>query len=156
MDFIITKPISRHKIFVSKFLSGLTILTITNILYIGTLILFEADTKKEFVLSMFSLYFTQLVFYAIGILIAVLLKRIRSVSGVGTAAGIIGFALTAIVSLLEKEKLLIIAPLKYFDPANIYATGSYTAKYVICAIIIFVVCMAVSFTKYCKSDIDAI
>lgn len=156
MDFVMTKPVSRNKIFWEKFLAGFSILTAMNIVYGLFLFAIQGDTDKAFVLSIFSLYFTQMVFFAIGILIGILLKKVRSVSGVGMAVGIVGFALSAIVGLLEKEQLLILAPLKYFDPGAIYLNGGYTTKFVVASIIIFFICMVISYFKYCKSDIDAV
>lgn len=156
MDFLITKPVFRRKIFLGKFLAGLTILTALNIFYVVALYLLQMDTSKEFILSLFSLYFTQLFFYSIGILLAIILKRIRSVSGIAMATGITAFALSAIIGLLEKPQLMILAPLKYFDPGAVYINGGYTSKYVVTAIIIFIVCIGFSYIKFSKSDVDAV
>jgi ABC-type transport system involved in multi-copper enzyme maturation permease subunit len=95
-DFILTKPVSREKIFMIKLLSGLALIVATNIIFIAAaIILYTAGGNEnsglgEFVYASCSLFFTQIVFFSIGVVYAALARKVRSVSGAATAIGFAG------------------------------------------------------------------
>lgn len=160
-DFILTKPVRREKIFLSKLLSNVTLLAITNILFVAlSMIMYAANSDGEnsslFFLASCSLFFVQLVFFSIGVLIAVLLKKVRSVAGIATAVGFSAFIISALSNIIEEKALDYISPLKYFEPAKLFENGNYETGYIVMAIIVFVVCIGISFIKFCKSDAHAV
>lgn len=162
MDFILSKPISRKKIFCLKTLVCISILTLTNIIYIIASIWIyyinnqKSDELNRFILASLGLYFTQLVFLAMGILVATFFKKIRSVSGIATSFGFAAFILSALTNIIKEDFLYYIAPLKYFDPVSIISKGHFELKYIVAALLITLGCTLISFVKYCKSDVHAV
>lgn len=161
-DFLLTKPLSRESIFLQKFISCFSLITITNLIYLlCAVIAYQTGTEKPvslgiFVLAMLGLYFTQLVFLAIGILYATVAKKVRSVAGIATAFGLGAFILSAMINILDKPYLEFLAPLKYFDPTNVFETGSYNLALVGFAVGLLIICIAIAFVKFCKSDAHAL
>ncbi len=162
MDFILTKPISRFEIYLNKLYACLTVIVVSNIIYvICTLFIFytEIDGYK-FTLETLQLvlapFFTQLVFMSFGIFIPVMFRKIRSVSVLATSIGIVAFMLSAVINMLEKEYLYYLAPLKYFNPESIIHNGIYDLKLVVFAIILIIAAIFFSAKKYCCEDVDAV
>ncbi len=156
IDFIFTKPISRRNIFALKLLSVVAVLAASNIVYVAVSMLiysFNGRSDGRFFLAACTLFFTQLMFLSAGVLAAVYMKRVRSVSGTAAAIAFGAFLLSALSSILEDVYPdYFYAPLKYFDPIKLFLNGSFGAKYVFCAIAIIASCLAASFFRYTKSD----
>lgn len=162
VDFLLTKPRSRTTVFLSKLLSGLTLLAVTNIIFIAAAAIGysaageEASGLGTFILAVFSLFPTQLVFYAAGTLFAVLAKKVRSISGIATAFGFAGFILTALYGMLEKEIIRFIAPLDYFDSSAVLKTGGFETTYVLTGLAVIAACAVISFVRFRTSDAHAV
>jgi ABC-type transport system involved in multi-copper enzyme maturation permease subunit len=162
VDFLFVKPVSRSRVFVSKLLPCLMFIIVTNILFvICTAIVYTANGQAasgmgRLILASLSLFFMQLVFASIAILYAVLARKVRSVSGIATAIGFAGFILMALNSIIKEEIIRFISPLTYFNPGTVFLTGGYEARYAITAAVVIVVCVALSYVKYVKSDTQAI
>jgi len=162
LDFLMTKPISRSKIFWIKLLVCLTIIGVTNVIYVvGNMIMFEqnnqsSDLTGRFMLASLGMFFTQLVFLAIGLFLATFSKKIRSISGFATSIGFIAFILSALSNIIEGEFVNFIALLKYFDPSVVMEKGYFEVKYMLAAVVLIVLCTVTSYVKFCKSDIHAV
>lgn len=162
MDFLFTKPISREKIFSCKLLANISILVITNIVFITlAYFIYESSgdtttTIEKTLLATSGLFFTQLVFLALGIIFAIFAKKVRSIAGIAIAFGFGGFIISAVANIIDEEILNYIAPMKYFAPNSVFSNGAFEMKYVITAIVIIVVCIGTSFIKYKNSDIQAV
>ncbi len=162
MDFILTKPVSRENLFLSKLSAAIAYLVVVNAIFIASAVMIYNSndvgtiTFEEFIIASFSLFLTQLVFLAIGIFFAVCSKKIRSVSSTATTLGFAFFGISALYNVLKEEFLRFISPLKYFDPLQIFVNGSFEAKYVLSAIVVVAICVILSFVKFCKSDVNAV
>lgn len=162
IDFLLAKPVSRERIFMIKLMVVLTLLAVMNILYIAVSVISYTGLNSDssdignLIWASCAMFLTQLVFMAVGIIFAVYAKKVRSVSGAATAIGFSGFILSALQSLLEKEYIRYIAPLKYFEPSAVFETGGFEVKYALTAIVVIVVCVAASFFKYSRSDTPAL
>lgn len=161
-DFLLTKPVSRFRIFNAKLLANLSLLILCNLFFVVAVIAVHKSASPEegltgqMVLAAMGLFFTQIVFYTIGIFFATFAKKIRSVSGIATAFGFGGFILSALYNIFEKEILRYAAPLKYFNTSDVFENGGFDARYVITAGIVVVAGLLVSYWKYCKSDSHAV
>ncbi len=158
-DFLLTKPMSREAIFSAKLLSGLAILVVANVFYVIASMAIGASNDEggaTMFMASLSLLLTQLVFYAAGVFFAVFAKRVRSVSGVATAFGFAGFILTALNNIFEEEAIRFIAPLKYFEPTALFASGAYEWQYALTGAVIAIACVAAAFVRFCKSDAHAV
>ncbi|NLY09040.1 MAG: ABC transporter permease subunit [Tissierellia bacterium] len=160
-DFLLTKPMSRELIFIRKLLACLAIIISVNIVYIVAGIAVRSVSGDvsysigEYILILSGFLFLQLVFLAIGIIIATLSKRIRSVAGTATAVGFTAFILSAISNIFEDKHIEYAAPLKYFEPIYIIDKGIYEPKLIAAAVIVIALCCIISFFIYCRSDVPA-
>ncbi len=160
-DFIFTKPISRQKIFGIKFLACSIIILISSILYSLTLILiyiiFESDAEMvKMIICGFGMYFSMMMFLSVGVVVSVLIKKIRSVSVISSVIGFIGFILYAVVGSLKNENLNFLSPFKYFEPNKIFINGGFDVLLILISLFIFIGCNCVAFYKYCYKDIHAV
>ncbi len=158
-DFLLAKPISRTTVFVSKALSGLTIMLAGNLVFIIVSYIGGMNNNVDggsMLLASLALFFTQLVFYTGGMFYAVFAKRVRTVSGAATAMGFAGFILSALNSILEEEFIRFVAPLKYFSPQALFFDGGFEIQYVITAFVIIIACVVAAFMLYTKRDSHAV
>ncbi len=161
VDFILTKPVGRGMIFAMKLLACLLILAASNILFlVACAVTWQVNgVEGSFGTMLFaslSLFFTQLVFLGIGALLSMVLKKVRSVSGVATAVGLAGFLLIAITSLLKEDSLRYLSPLQYFAPGTVFQTGGYEAGYALMGAGVAVVSTAVAYVLYVRRDAHAV
>lgn len=162
MDFLFTKPITREKIFLSKLLANLSVLVVTNLIFMtAAYFIYESSgdtttTVNQVLFATSGLFFTQLVFLSMGILYAVFVKKVRSVASIAIAFGFGSFIISAVVNIIKEEKFNYIAPMQYFSPHFVFSQGSFEIKYVVMAIIVVVGCLVGAFIKYIKSDIQAV
>lgn len=162
LDFLLTKPVSRTKVFFIKLASCMLIIVVTNVIFMAGLtgIYFKQESSgkmdEKFILAGLSLFFLQLVFLSLGIFYGTFAKKIRTVSGIATSFGIFAFIMSAIVNILEKEELYILAPLKYFEPMQIFKDGMYEEKYIVAALIVVIGGIGGAYLKYCRHDVHAV
>jgi len=154
-DFLLTKPISRIKIITAKLLSSLTIILFINIiLFISNYLILltvggEVFNFKVYTLLTLPILFIQLLFFAIGFLISVILKKIKTVLPI--AMGIVfGFYF---LSMFGDEKLKVIMPFKYFDATEIILNIKYDIKYLIITFSFILISIVLSYIIYNKKDI---
>ncbi len=158
-DFLLTKPLPRTGVFGAKLAAGFCWLLVCGLCYTALSLWLGLAAGAEFgpVLgASLVLLPTQLCFYAAGVLVGVLLRRVRSVSALATAFGFGGFILTALVNLFEEEALRYIAPLKYYDPAPLFSGGGLVPAYAATGAAVTAACLALAFWRYTRSDIAAV
>ena len=162
MDFLLTKPRGRSRLFGEKLLAALAMLLGSNLLFvIESLVLYRTyapapDQMGRVLLAASALLFTELVILSISVLIAVFARRVRSVSGLATAIGIGGFVLSALHSLLEEEALRYITVYKYFDVSKAFFEGRFDTPYVITAVVLSLACFLAAYAKYTRADIPTL
>ena len=162
MDFLLTKPRARSRLFLDKLLAALAMLFTSNLLFIAeSLALYRAYAPAPLLLghallAATSLLWTELLFLSIGAVIAVFARRVRSVSGLATAIGFAGFLLSALHSLLEEENLRYITPYQYYDTAKAFFDGAFEAKYALIGAALTLGLMIAAYTRYTRADIPAL
>jgi ABC-type transport system involved in multi-copper enzyme maturation permease subunit len=162
MDFLLTKPRARNNLFLSKMLAALTLLLISNVLFIGeSLLLYRAYAPAPLLpgralLAASSLLFMELLFFAIGVFFAAFAKKIRSVSGTATAIGFAGFLLSALNSLLEEEKMRYVTPFQYYNAAKAFFDGAFETKYALIGVALTIALMIAAYKRYTRADIPAL
>jgi len=162
MDFLLTKPRTRSRLFLEKLLAALTLLVLSNAIFIlASLALYRAYAPAPLMmgralLSSVSLLLTELLFFSIGACAGVFARKVRSVSGTATAIGFAGFLLSALHSLLEEEALRYITPFKYFDAAKAFLQGAFEPNYALTGSAIALVLMIAAYARYTRADIPAL
>lgn len=160
-DFLMTKPVSRLRILTSKLLAAVTALIITNIIYLGLTILAAVAVVNVFNLKIFfmisvTMFFVQLIFLALGIMISIFAGKIRSVISVSLSTVFGFYILGSLGSFLGEERVRYISPFRYFDPAYIIQHAAYERSYVIVGIVVIIVAIAGSYLVYIKKDVHTV
>jgi ABC-2 type transport system permease protein len=157
-DFLFTKPISRTKIFISKFTTAIFLLfTSTTIVFTFSYFLLLMLGSKPININLFLLLYgaiiiLQLFFVALGFFVSIASKKIKSPLTISLA---VVFGLYAFNSFIE-DKMRLLIPYKYLNINYITKNISYEIEYVILLIIIIVLLIFSSIRMYVKKDIQTI
>jgi len=160
-DFLLAKPVGRAKIMTSKLLSALTSLAITNVVvWIATLAavtIFSGDREYELnnlLMVLLSLALFQLFFLAVGLVISLLVKRVRSVTPY-TMALVFGlYVLNAFGNMLGEDTFELLSPFRHFAPAYVATNGAYDPL-ILLSVAITLVSIAGSYLLYARRNIAA-
>jgi ABC-2 type transport system permease protein len=159
-DFLLAKPVGRSKILTSKLLSASTGLAITNIVvWITTLVtinLFRdgrAYDTTALLLLLLSIAIFQLFFLSVGMLISLLVKRVRNVTPFSMALVFGMYLLNAFGNMLGEDTLEIITPFKHFDANYIINNAAYDLPLVLLSVVIIIVSIVGSYLLYGRRNI---
>lgn len=161
-DFLLTKPVTRIQILTSKLLAAFTSLVITNVFYLGaaTIMASLVEVKEYstiiFLLLSLTLFFLQLIFLALGIIVSIVVPRIKSVLPISLGTVFAFFIIGALASTTRDDALRYITPFKYFDFAYIVQNSSYETSFVMVAIGFIAIAITASYFIYSKRDIHAV
>lgn len=161
-DFLLTKPVPRKQIVTSKLLAILTSLVLTNIVYtactviMGNIVKTQDFSIKIFLLISITLFFVQLIFMSLGVLVSVIVPKIKSVIGVsvGTVFGF--FIISMFSSIIGDDALRYITPFRYFDTAYIMKNSGYEGQFAVIGLLFVILTTITSYIIYVKKDIHAI
>ncbi|MCK4898060.1 MAG: ABC transporter permease subunit [Anaerolineales bacterium] len=159
-DFLLAKPVGRTKILTSKLLAAITGLTITNlVVWISSFVFLRMYSEggqfetKPVLLLMLSIVIFQLFFLTVGMLISLLVKRVRSVTPYSMALAFGMYVMNAFGGMIGEDKLEIISPFKHFDPSYILKNGSYDLPLVLISVVTIVISISGSYVLYLKRNI---
>lgn len=161
-DFLLTKPVSRTKILTSKLIAAVTSLVITNIFYLIAVIIMSSQiTNEEFsmkvlLLISISLFFVQLIFLALGILLSVLIQKMKSVLTFSLGTVFCFFFIGMIAATGEDEIKRYLSPFKYFDTVYIMENSSYETSFLLTGIGVILVSIITSYIFYRKNDVHSV
>jgi ABC-2 type transport system permease protein len=162
-DFLLSKPVSRTQVLISKLLAAFTSLTITNLVvwaftYISIAAFasnrpYNAGTLR---LLLTSIVIFQVFFLSVGLVISLLVRRVRSVTPYSLALGFGTYVLSAFSGVFGEIKLEYITPFKHLDPAYIVKNGAFDTPLVVLNVVVSVVALAASYWLYLRRDIHAV
>ncbi len=162
-DFLLAKPVGRTQILTSKLLAVLSSLIITDtVVWITSFLsisLFKGDATYEtssLLLLLMSVVPFQLFFLAVGLVVSLLVKRIRSVTPYAMALGFGMYVLSVFGDLLGESALEKITPFKHFEPNYIVQHTAYDVPLVLISISAIVVSLVGSYLLYTRRDIPAV
>jgi len=160
-DFLLTKPVSRVSIMTSKLLAALACLVITNIIYLlitvpMTLTVKTAFSMKIFMMISATLFFVQLMFVSLGVIVSVIAGNIKSVISVSLSTVFGFFVISMLGSVIGDKAVRYISPFKYFDYEYIIKNAAYETPFLIVGIIFVIVAIAASYLVYVKKDVHAV
>ncbi len=159
-DFLLPKPVSRGKILSSKLLAALLALTLTNAaVWISSFLVINLVRKgqsydtKTLVLVLLTIVVFQLFFLSVGMLISLLMKRVRSVTPLSMALAFGMYVLSIFGGMLGGDKLEIISPFTHFDPNYIIKHGAYNIHLALISVAVIVIAIPASYLLYQKRNI---
>lgn len=162
-DFLLAKPVGRRKILTSKLLAVLSGLIITDIVVWTSSLLFINLFKGEatyetraLLLLLLSIIPFQLFFLSVGLVISLLVKRIRSVTPYAMALGFGMYVLSVFGDLLGEHVLEKITPFKHFEPNYIIQNAAYDLPLVLVSVAVITLSLLGSYLLYARRDIPAV
>jgi ABC-2 type transport system permease protein len=160
-DFLLAKPVGRTKIMTSKLLAAITGLTITNMVVwissFSTLSLFNSGEDyqvKPLVVLLLSIVIFQMFFLSVGVLISLLVKRVRNVTPFSMGLVFSLYILNAFGGMIGEKSLEIISPFKHFDPNYILKNAAFDPLVLISATVI-VISVIGSYVLYARRNIPS-
>lgn len=161
-DFLLSKPVKRLHVASSKLAAIFICLILQNVL-LYALILPAASAAadgdlniKIYSLFSFSVFLVQIFFVGTGMLISVLVKKLKSVMPLTLAVVFMFFIIELINQSLLDEKLTYLTPFSYFKGSDIISATGYDPKYLAIDIAVFIVFTLLSLMIYRKKDIRAV
>lgn len=162
-DFLLSKPVSRRQVLTSKLLAALTSLTISNLVVwissfiaISFLIGEREYEPSTLILLLLSIVIFQLFFMSLGLVISLLVKRVRSVTPYGLGLGFGAYVLSAFSGVFGDVALEMITPFKHFDAAYIVNNKAYNTPLVLLNLAVTLVSLVASYWLYLHRDIPAV
>jgi ABC-2 type transport system permease protein len=161
-DFLLTKPVTRATVLTAKLMAAFVSIVITNIVYLAVTIFIAFQVKiddfslKILIMLSLTMFFIQLIFLALGIIISVIVPKIKSVLTVSLATVFAFYFLGMFSSTTGEEAKRYISPFKYFDTAYIIKHESYEASFLIVGAVIIILAITASYFVYAKKDIHAV
>jgi ABC-2 type transport system permease protein len=162
-DFLLTKPVSRLQVISSKLLAAFSSLLLTDlVVWIASFISvlsFHGDQTYdtgELLVLMLSIVVFQLFFLAVGLIISLLVKRVRSVTPYSLGLGFGAYVLAAFSGMLGDFKLEFLTPFKQLDPMYFVKHNGFDTPLVMLNISVTVIALAVSYWLYLRRDIPAV
>jgi ABC-2 type transport system permease protein len=161
-DFLLAKPVGRTQIMTSKLLAAITSLAITNVVVWISSFLFISIFRegqeiqiKPIVLVLLSMAVFQLFFLSTGMVISLLVKRIRSVTPFSMALVFGLYILNAFGDMIGEKSLEIISPFNHFTPSYIIKHAAWDLPLVMISVVIIIISLAGSYVLYAKRNIPS-
>lgn len=162
-DFLLVKPVSRSTIVSAKLMAALTSIIITNIVFCAASSIMASAVKtadydgKLFFMINLTLLFIQLIFLAIGMVVSVFFKKLKSVLPIslGVVFGLYMFG-ALLASGTNDAAARYISPFRYFDITYIIKNAGYEASYMITGAVIVIAAIAATYIIYKGKDIHAV
>lgn len=162
-DFLLTRPITRRKLLSSKLLAALAGLLITNACVWGSsylaIGLFQGDREVQSVrllMALLTILPFQVFFLTIGLVVSLLVRRIRSTTPYALGLGFGMYVLNALNGIFNEVVVEWITPFKHFDMAAITATGVYNIPLVVFNLSLSLLALVASYWLYQRRDIQAV
>jgi ABC-2 type transport system permease protein len=162
-DFLLSKPVSRVQVLVSKLLAALSSLLLTMLVVTAATMISVASFGggREYALStlilvLISGIILQLFFLGVGLVISLLVRRVRSVTPWSLGLGFGAYVLAAFSGIFGEVKLEYITPFKHLDPIYIVQHASFDTPLVLINVAVTLIALGVSFWLYIRRDIPAV
>lgn len=157
-DFLLTKPITRASVISQKLLAGVTLLLLTNVVFVTVAFFAARSAEPNFDIATFLLLSTtlllvQLVFLSVGALIAALAPKIKSVIAVSLPTAFAFFIIGSLGAIIGSTTVRYVTPFKFFDPGYIIAHHCYEFRFVLLEAGILVVSLLATYLVFNKKDI---
>ncbi len=161
-DFLLAKPVGRTQILTSKLLVALSGLAITDVVvWIATFLfvnLFKGDATYDvstLALLLASIVPFQLFFLSVGLVVSLLVKRIRNVTPYAMGLGFGMYILSAFGDMLGESVFEQITPFKHFQAQYIIQNGAWDLPLVSISVAVTVISLVASYALYARRDIPS-
>lgn len=160
-DFLLAKPVGRARILTTKLLAALAALTLTNLsVWLSSFLVINylndgpPIDNKPLVMLLTSIVLFQLFFLAAGLLISLLMKRVRSVTPLSMALAFGMYVVSAFGGMLGDDTIDIISPFKHFEPNAILTNAAYDPLVWI-SVVLILIAVPGSYFLYTRRNIHS-
>ena len=162
-DFLLAKPVTRFRILTAKLLAALTGLAVTNVVvWVCSLVfvnLFKGENTYDantLTLLLITVTFLQLFFLMVGLLISLLMKKVRSVLPVSMGLVFSLYILSAFGSSFGEDIFSYLTPFKHFEANAIIKTGALNMQLVPISLVVTLLAGVGSYWLYQRRDIHSV
>jgi len=161
-DFILTKPMDRSKILIQKSLAvfahiGITWTYLTVISYVMLQVVkTEALNNEAFALFVLSTLLLQILFAGLGIVIAVSIRKLKSVVGVAMSVVFSLFVMNLMQAILDEAWLRYLSPFQWFDKTYIFYNMSYEWPMLAMWALVTMISLVGAYVVFTRKDIHAV
>jgi len=161
-DFILTKPMTRSSILIQKCLAvfahiGITWVVISALSYVMLIsVATETLNMTAFFLFTLSTLMLQVMFAGLGIFIAVLVRRLKSVVGVGLSVVFTLFVMNLMQAILDEPWLRYFSPFQWFEKTYIFYNSSYEWPLFGMWALVTLVSLLGAYVVFTRKDIHAV
>ncbi len=161
-DFLLTKPMTRASILIQKCLAvfthiGITWLVLSILSYVMLIsVTTEPLNIKAFILFTGSTLMLQVMFAGLGILIAVLVRKLKSIVGVGLSVVFTLFVMNLMQAILDEPWLRYFSPFQWFEKSYIFYNKSYEWPLVGMWALVTLVSLVGAYVVFTRKDIHAV
>jgi ABC-2 type transport system permease protein len=162
-DYLMSKPVSRHEILSAKCVAAFLALSLTNFLTwaaaISGIELFRNGNPYELryiVLLLSTIVIFQMLFFTVGMLVSVMLKRIRNVLSFSLAFAFGTYILNTVRAIVGGDLLGWLSPYYYFDPVYILENGSLKTPLLFMSFVIVLVSIGTTVFLYGRRNIHSL
>lgn len=161
-DFLLSKPVSRRAALTAKLAAALTWIALSSAVFIAVSAAACAAVQGHSGLDwvMFRriaacMPLLQLYFAALGLCLAVVAYRIKSPLPVSLGVVLGLYLVGAVGMLVSDDKLRLLSPFRYYDPARLLTNGALDMKLVVVGLCLTAAFIAVAYAVYCRRDVHA-
>ena len=160
VEFSLTLPVTRSKVVTAKILAALVnciaLLLITWVASLLSMMPYELDSEfyTFLSLSMLALFIVQMIFLAVAVLLACVMKQYKRASAVAVSV-LLGTYFFSVLSELSEhlEFLKYFSPFAYFDPGVLLRESRLGLGYVGLSVGIIAVCLVGAYLTYSRRDL---
>jgi ABC-2 type transport system permease protein len=160
VEFSLTLPVSRSRVVTAKTLAALVNCVALLLLTWGAAVVsarpYNPDSGfyKFLLLCVAALFFIELIFLAIGILLGCAMKQYRRAGSLAVSILLVTYFLSVIAAInKDLDFLKWFTPFKYFDPLKMLNESRLDLAFVGLSLAIIVACMAGAYLTYHRRDL---
>lgn len=160
-DFLLAKPITRHRVVSAKLGAAFLMIVLTNVVFSGASYLAviavskDSFSVKTLLLMSSTMFLVQLIFLALGALFSVIIPKIKSVVSVSLPTVFAFYIVGTIGDVLGNEEVRWVSPFRYYDTAFIVTNEALEAKFLVLEAAFVVVAVVATYVIFMKKDIQA-
>jgi ABC-2 type transport system permease protein len=160
-DFLLSKPLTRTRVFASKLLAVFLAIVVTNVVFTAvSYAALAAVAPDEFepatiLLLASTLFLVQMVFLALGALMGVVLPKVKSVVSVSLPTVFGFYIIGALGDVVGNDEVRYVSPFRYFETEYIIKNQALDSTYLVLAAAIVVVALALGYVIFIKKDIQS-
>lgn len=161
-DFLLTKPIQRKAIVLSKTLAGIALLAGLNLclyaFYTVQLTALHGDSVDQGLVALMtlSIFLVQLFFLGIGSALATLLPKVKSVMPITLGVVFFFFIIELVNQSLNDQKLTYLSPFSYFKGSQLLNDGAYRPELLALCLVVAVAGFGIALWHYIRKDVHAV